>query len=452
MAQARKPRDSKHGSGPPRQPLGRILLKQRLVSPDELNDLLRSGRKLGARLASTAAARGTIADIQLLRALSEQHGVPGIDLSQIIIALSNLALVPKELAQQHKILPVVIQSDRIHLAMADPLDNKVVEEIEFITGRKVVRYVALHDALLNVMVHAYQMQQQGKPYYMGPFVPAAHLKNLEENARMPIEEAIVSSQRDTPMMPASRYVRLTGACFLSSLSEQSVSYSSLKPFRSIDAFMAYVSALEQGFAVVDITQRNADGLRICAMYKHYQDPNRIRLITLSREELGWQLPADLIRMGVSLSLVVEREDNLLQQLSEAIDPEPPDGLMKETIQAAIDESRRAFDNGHTQKAIGILTRAIDNSEPSFELHFNLGLLYGYGHQTYEAIRELELARAIVKTDYSLFKNLAILYAQEGFGHLAMDYWLAALDVAPDLESAQSVRKHIVNLLSSEPQP
>ena len=105
--------------------LGKILLKQKLVTPQELDRLLEEQRRSpGARLASTAQKSGQVAGKDLLKALSEQHGLPGIDLAQVVIPLDNLSLIPVDIAKRHLILPILVKEDRIFLAMADPNDRR----------------------------------------------------------------------------------------------------------------------------------------------------------------------------------------------------------------------------------------------------------------------------------------------------------------------------------------
>jgi len=82
-------------------------------------------------------SEGTVNEIDALRALSEQHGVPGIDLTQVAIVLEHLDVVPREVADTHRILPVLMRGDRIFMAMADPHDKRVIDELEFVTGKKV---------------------------------------------------------------------------------------------------------------------------------------------------------------------------------------------------------------------------------------------------------------------------------------------------------------------------
>ncbi|MFO0683973.1 MAG: response regulator [Sandaracinus sp.] len=163
----------------PKKQLGKILLKQKLVTPRELEGLLEDQKKVpGQRLASAVAQSGRVGDVELLRALSEQHGVSGIDLAQVVVPLANLKLVPLEVARQYLILPFSVKDEEIHLAMADPQDQRVVQEIEFVTGRTVTPYVALHDHLARVIDEAYQQADRGEAYYVGPAAPPDYLASL----------------------------------------------------------------------------------------------------------------------------------------------------------------------------------------------------------------------------------------------------------------------------------
>jgi hypothetical protein len=89
--------------------IGRILLQQRALTPEQLDRALAEG---GGRLASRLASQGTITDVAALKALSEQHGIPGIDLSQICLRLEDLDFLPREIAEKHLILPVLVREDR----------------------------------------------------------------------------------------------------------------------------------------------------------------------------------------------------------------------------------------------------------------------------------------------------------------------------------------------------
>src|SRR6478735_1893157 len=156
--------------------IGKILLRQRALTPEQLDRAL--AEQKGERLASRLAADGTISDVTALKALSEQHGIPGIDLTQICLKLDDLELLPHEIAEKHLILPVLVRDDRLFIAMANPREKKVIDELEFVTGKKVYPYVALDAALSLVIDEAYARKARGEDFYVGPHCPEETLRKL----------------------------------------------------------------------------------------------------------------------------------------------------------------------------------------------------------------------------------------------------------------------------------
>jgi DNA-binding response OmpR family regulator len=163
-----------------KRPLGKILLQRKLVSQQELEEALRAQKRspTPAPIASVLVQEGAMDEIEALRALSEQHGVPGIDLTQIAIALDHLDVVPREVADTHRILPVLMRGDRLFLAMADPHDKRVIDELEFVTGKKVYPYIAVHTTLTKTTAAAYEAKERGERHYLGPRVPQETLRQL----------------------------------------------------------------------------------------------------------------------------------------------------------------------------------------------------------------------------------------------------------------------------------
>ena len=134
--------------------------------------------------------------LEKLRALSEKHGVPGLDLTQVAIPLEHLALLPREIAVRHVVLPVLVQDERIFLAMANPDDKRVIDELEFVTGKRVFPYVAPEPILAKVIEASYELKTRGESYYLGPMVPQEVLVKLG------LAEAPVSSS--PPIAPPPR--------------------------------------------------------------------------------------------------------------------------------------------------------------------------------------------------------------------------------------------------------
>ncbi len=170
--------------------LGKILLKRKLVSSAELDSLLdeqKSGAEPGERLASKVLQKGLTDEVRLLKALSEQAGVPAVNLEEIEFPLTNLDIIPKEIAAQHVILPIVVVGDSINLAMANPDDQRVIDEIEFVSGKRVFPHVALHAQIVNLVESCYVDKENGETHYRGKRAVSAGGSNLDDVVGPPIE-------------------------------------------------------------------------------------------------------------------------------------------------------------------------------------------------------------------------------------------------------------------------
>jgi DNA-binding response OmpR family regulator len=239
-----------------KKPLGRILIKQKLVSEQQITSALRDQHKdhgVQRPLASQLTDTGVLQEVDALRALSEQHGVPGIDLGQIALLLEHLAVVPREMCEAHQILPVLLRGDRIFLAMANPKDKRVIDELEFVTGKKVYPYIALTTALSRAIAASYDAKAQGDTYYFGPRVPKETLTQLgitpqtqEQARRMPSERAPAMTQPD-PVVDKSMQESIDETDF------------STVDFGNVSAEVSTVSALPEELRKAPSTSPTAPG-------------------------------------------------------------------------------------------------------------------------------------------------------------------------------------------------
>ena len=167
--------------------LGKIMLQQKLVTADELTGMLEDQGKRGGKLASTAAREGKVSVTGALRALSEQHGVPAIDMRRQIVPLGNLQLIPVELAREHIVMPIKVQGDQLLLAMATPENESSIEELSFVTAKTVFPHVALDEVLRSAIDEAYALLERGEKYYVGDMVTDDELAALGIPRPAPVE-------------------------------------------------------------------------------------------------------------------------------------------------------------------------------------------------------------------------------------------------------------------------
>ena len=168
-------------------PLGKIFLKQKLVDASELEMLLDEQKIDKKRLASKVLEKGLADEVSLLKALSEQHGMPGINLADIDIELSQLNMIPRDIALKHLVLPISASDDTIFLAMANPDDRRVVQEIEFVSGKRIFPHVALHSQLSAAIENCYAASERGEKVFRSK--PA--VTSFSDTAEIPVSPGIV---------------------------------------------------------------------------------------------------------------------------------------------------------------------------------------------------------------------------------------------------------------------
>jgi len=106
------------------QPLGRILVDKGVISDDQLRIALQEQSKTHQPLGRLLVRLGFLSEATIRDVLSENLGQESVDLSATIVDPVALALIPKDVARRHQLLPLSVESVRriLTLAIADP-DN-----------------------------------------------------------------------------------------------------------------------------------------------------------------------------------------------------------------------------------------------------------------------------------------------------------------------------------------
>lgn len=122
--------------------LGEILVRENLVTPQQLREALDYQRASGGRLGSNLVKLGMISDDVITAVLSRQYGVPSINLDLFAIEPDVIKLISQEVALKYTILPISKVGATLTLAMADPTNVFAMDDIKFMTGLNVEPVIA----------------------------------------------------------------------------------------------------------------------------------------------------------------------------------------------------------------------------------------------------------------------------------------------------------------------
>jgi type IV pilus assembly protein PilB len=127
--------------------LGESLLKDNLITPQQLKEALDFQRVNGGRLASTLVKLCMLSDEEVTAVLSRQYGVPSVNLELFEVDPAAVALVPQETSERYSVLPLSRVGATLTLAMVDPTNVFAVDDIKFMTGLSVEPVVVSETAL-----------------------------------------------------------------------------------------------------------------------------------------------------------------------------------------------------------------------------------------------------------------------------------------------------------------
>ncbi len=146
--------------------LGEALLNADMVAEDELMAGLQTQqaeRKLGVQrlIGQILVDRGHLSQDQLREAIASWLGDYVVHPQHLLPDSSALALVPRNVAERESVLPLLARDDAVVMLMADPLDRTLLDELRFLTQRRVIPLQAAPGTLLPAIAKAYSVHPTG---------------------------------------------------------------------------------------------------------------------------------------------------------------------------------------------------------------------------------------------------------------------------------------------------
>jgi hypothetical protein len=123
--------------------LGELLLNEKIITPDQLDEALKIQMIFGIKLGSSLIELGFIDEEQLSHFLSRKLGVPSVGKHALtLIPAEVLEKIPLALAEKYRVVPIRIENRRIIVAMVDPADLQAIDALSFATGMSVEPNIA----------------------------------------------------------------------------------------------------------------------------------------------------------------------------------------------------------------------------------------------------------------------------------------------------------------------
>jgi type IV pilus assembly protein PilB len=131
--------------------LGELLIQEGLVTLEQLNRALDEQRHSGERIGAALVKLGMVDEDTLLEFIARQFHCPQVNISKLNTTKEVLGLVPLDIMQKYQAIPFGLMGNTLHVAMADPGNLFVIDDIRFLTRKNIQVHVVSDNVIRKVI-------------------------------------------------------------------------------------------------------------------------------------------------------------------------------------------------------------------------------------------------------------------------------------------------------------
>jgi CheY-like chemotaxis protein len=144
--------------------LAKLLVREGIVSLEQIKEAVESGKESGYDLGESLAALGYVNEQQLVEFLSREYGVPSMDIDGCETDRSVIGLIPRETAHEKFLVPISVEGADLTIAVSDPSNILMLDDLGFITGKNIKPVVASERSIRHKLAEYYgESGSDGQP-------------------------------------------------------------------------------------------------------------------------------------------------------------------------------------------------------------------------------------------------------------------------------------------------
>ena len=129
--------------------LGDILIDSGFISATDLSEALSVQKATGKRLGEVITEMGLMSEFDILRAVSSQYNYPIIDLNNVEVDPKATSLITEKYCEENTVVPIGFDDEKLVVAIDDPLNVLVQDDLQFITGKEISLMLATRSSIEN---------------------------------------------------------------------------------------------------------------------------------------------------------------------------------------------------------------------------------------------------------------------------------------------------------------
>ncbi|MCY6370336.1 GspE/PulE family protein [Clostridium ganghwense] len=200
--------------------LGNTLLKEKVIAIDDYNKVLKIQRKTKAELVEILLNNNYVKKSVLYKIFKKNFHIESVELDNLDIPTDVVKLLPKEISKKYNVIPFGVKNEKICVAMTNPLNAMVIDDIRFLTNKDIIPYIERKNKIIYAI----------ESYYDKEFASAA-LKDLKSEGIEKLKNETIKNQLVKNEIDKSPIVRITNSIIYGAISEKA-SDIHLEPFEN----------------------------------------------------------------------------------------------------------------------------------------------------------------------------------------------------------------------------
>jgi type IV pilus assembly protein PilB len=177
--------------------LGDLLVRDGLITREQLQQALSEQKGTGNRLGYTLVKLGFVEETEITKMLARQYRMPAVDLSRFEVDERIVKLVPADVAVRHTVLPLKREGRTLTVAMSDPTNGSVMDDLKFITRYDIFPVIAGEYTLRQAIERYYEQSDAQLQQIISDIEEGEDFEVIEESDD---EEAPTQIADDAPVV------------------------------------------------------------------------------------------------------------------------------------------------------------------------------------------------------------------------------------------------------------
>jgi type IV pilus assembly protein PilB len=139
--------------------LGELLLDQRIISQEQLEQALSLQRDRGGLIGETLVELGYVKEDDIAQSLTAQYGFPYLSIGNYDISPEIISIIPCMLARKYLLVPIDKIGNNLTLAMSNPLNMQAIDDVELLSGCSVQAFVSTSSDIKRAIEKYYKNKE-----------------------------------------------------------------------------------------------------------------------------------------------------------------------------------------------------------------------------------------------------------------------------------------------------